>query len=554
MTSRSQNAWIIGPLPDLLLGSGLLYLLVITGLIIGGSDAREGIPSSWGSYLILIVSGSHYGATLLRVYDRRAERRTYRVFAVYGTAVMLAMLIGALYSPLAGSLLITLYLSWSPWHYTGQNYGIAMMFLRRRGVEVTTATKRWLYVSFVFSFLSVLLNFHFEGGVSQGNPLGYATLDSSSFHFISLGLPGEIRSILLPLVGLGYLTSIITALTLLLRSGSLRAIAPTALVMVTQAVWFSIPHMGFYFDLGSRIPAFDPIGGDNFRFYFLWIAVGHAAQYLWITTHYAKTSERWRGTRRYLTKAFVFGNAVWAAPVMLLGPELFGRPDYETGLAMCVAAAVNLHHFVLDGAIWKLRNPKIAAVLFGNRRELASADSAPASLPWSRRAAWTIAGFFFIANVIPKFEIEQRLPAALRNKDYAAAESILDRAALYGRDSSIWRALLAGRLVNTSDPRRAIHHYRRSLKLYPRSSDCARLGVLVEKLEGLEAAITIWEDGLDQFPDDFDLNLHLGSGLMRIGRGREAIPFLERAVDLRPGDESAATALAAGRLSAVQFE
>ena len=69
----------------------------------------------WGSLLILIVSGAHYGATLLRVYEHRAERDTYRIFTVYGTFAMLAMLVGALYSPMAGSLLISLYLTWSPW-------------------------------------------------------------------------------------------------------------------------------------------------------------------------------------------------------------------------------------------------------------------------------------------------------------------------------------------------------------------------------------------------------------------------------------------------------
>ncbi|MBC8186875.1 MAG: hypothetical protein H8E78_01525, partial [Proteobacteria bacterium] len=146
-SAGNQNSWVFGPIPDLLFGSGLLYLVLISGMIVGGDAARESISPVWGSLLILIVSGAHYGATLLRVYEHRAERDTYRIFTVYGTFAMLAMLVGALYSPMAGSLLISLYLTWSPWHYTGQNYGIAVMFLRRRGVELAPATKRWLYAS-----------------------------------------------------------------------------------------------------------------------------------------------------------------------------------------------------------------------------------------------------------------------------------------------------------------------------------------------------------------------------------------------------------------------
>ena len=46
--------------------------------------------------------------------------------------------------PALGTFLVTLYLTWSPWHYTGQNYGLAVMFLRRSGVEVDARTKRWM--------------------------------------------------------------------------------------------------------------------------------------------------------------------------------------------------------------------------------------------------------------------------------------------------------------------------------------------------------------------------------------------------------------------------
>lgn len=543
--SLSQNVWIFGPLPDLLLGSGLLYLLFIGGMILGGTAAREAISPNWGSLLILIVSGAHYGATLLRVYEHEAERNAYRIFTVYGSGLMLAVLIGALYSPLAGSALITLYLTWSPWHYTGQNYGIAVMLLRRRGIELTPATKRWLYASFVFSFLSVFLNFHFAGGVSQGNPLGYSSLDTSDFHFMSMGLPSEVRTMLMPVVGLGYVLSILMAILLLLRSANVRAIAPTALVMLTQAVWFAIPHIGFYLDWTTGIPALNPIGGDRFRFYFLWTALGHALQYLWITTYYARSDRRWSGYGRYFSKTFVFGNAIWAAPVLLLGPEGMGRPDYESGLAMCVASAVNLHHFMLDGAIWKLRNPRIASILIRNKAEPSAETSTTGVGSWRSRMAWTLAGSFCVANVIPEIEIEQRLPLALSGRDYETAEAILDRAAFYGRDSSTWRASLANHLVKTQDPWRAIAQYRRSLKFYPQAAGYAQLGILVEKLEGVEEAIATCGEGLAHFPDDFDLNRRMAAGLLKAQRLDEAISYLEHAVELRPDDKGANRALAA---------
>jgi tetratricopeptide (TPR) repeat protein len=544
MRARDQSAWLFGPLPDLFLGAGVLYLVMISALIVGGRGLLDPVPSSWFAYIVLIFSGSHYGATLLRVYEHEAERRVYRVFTVYGTILIGLALVSAVHSAIFGSLLITLYLTWSPWHYTGQNFGISMMFLRRRGVEVTPLARRLLYASFILSFASVFLNFHFAGGVSQSSdPLGYSSLASSGFHFISLGLPGSIRSLALPIVGLAYLATSLAAGALLLRSGSAKDVAPTALVMLTQAIWFSIPHLGFYFDVGAFIPAFDARGGENFRFYFLWTAVGHAIQYLWITTYYARSDRRWHGYGNYLSKTFILGNAVWAAPVLIFAPGLLGSPDYESGLAMCVAAAVNLHHFVLDGAIWKLRNPRIAAVLLRSQTLTDGEALATAPPRWHARVAWSLAALFCLAKIIPYVEIDRRLPIALGSRDYATAESILDRAAFYGRDTANLRAVLANGIVQTQNPAGSIRNYWRSLEYRPNPSGFAELGRLVGKLQGVEEGISTWEKGLEQFPDDADLNMLLGIGLMEAGRTREALPYLGHAIALRPNDERTRAAL-----------
>lgn len=547
MLARTQSPWLFGSGPDLLLGSGALYLLILAGLIGAGSGLSETFPSGSFAYFVLIISGSHYGATLLRVYEHEAERRVYRTYAVYGTIVIFAALLGALHAPLFGSALITLYLTWSPWHYTGQNYGISMMFLRRRGVEVPPVAQRLLRASFVLSFASVVLNFHFQGGVSQGDPLGYTSLAGGGFRFLSLGLPAEIRTVLMPIIVFAYVAATAAALAILWQRSSARAVAPTAILVFTQAAWFSIPHMGFYFDLGAIIPAFDARSGESFRFYFFWTAIGHALQYLWITTYYARSDRRWRGYGNYLSKAFVCGNAIWAAPVVVFGPGLTGSPDYESGLAMCVAAAVNLHHFVLDGAIWKLRNPKIAAILLRSSDRESNDDRRAAASGWPARVAWSAAIVFCLAKIIPYVEVDRRLPAALRESDLATSAAILDRAAFYGRDSANARAVLANRLVEAREPDLAVRHYRRSLELRADAFGFAELGRLVGKLEGAEAAIETWRSGLDLFPNDPALNRLAGLALVRAERSAEALPYLERAATLDPTDLRVRDALRVAR-------
>ena len=543
MTARNQAAWLFGPIPDLLLGGGLLYLLVVSGLLAWGASAREVIPAVWIAYAVVILSGSHYGGTLLRVYEHSVERRSYRVFTVYGTVAMIAVLIAALYSPFLGSVLITVYLTWSPWHYTGQNYGIAVMFLRRRGVEISPLAKRFLYASFILSFFSVLLTMHAEGNGGRADPLGFSSLDLDTFRFISVGLPGALRNVLMPLVGIAYLGSVAGAAVLLCRAGGIRSFVPTALIMLTQAVWFSIPYFGSYVDLAQYLPALGAVEGETYQFYFVWVALGHSIQYLWITTYYARADRRWKGYGRYFSKVFVFGNAVWAAPVVLLAPDLLGRPDFDFGLAVCVAAAVNIHHFILDGAIWKLRNPRLAAILLGSQSDASGEASSATTLVWGRRLAWALAGLFCLARIVPYVEIDQRFPAALMKNDYGAAEAILDRAFLYGRDSTILRLRLANQIARSETPARSLRHYRRSLELHPHAEGYGQYGELTARFVDIEQGISAWESGLEKFPDDFGLVRHLGEGFLRTNRPRMALPYLERAIRMRPDDEWANRAL-----------
>lgn len=543
MSTRPSNGWLFGAFPDLLFGAGLLYLIVLCAVTFAGSATGGVVPAAAIPILILIFSGGHYGGTLLRVFEHEEERRTYRIFTLHATVLMILLLLGALYSPTAGSVLISIYITWSPWHYTGQNYGIALMLMRRRGAVISRAAKNWVYASFVLSFLSVFLNFHFEGGIGQGDPLGYSANASSGFQFVSLGLPGIVRSTLMPLVGIAYVISLVSGATLLIRANGVKAVAPAGLVILIQAAWFSIPHFAYTLEFDSNIPALTLTGSGNFEDYFVWVALGHAIQYLWITSYYAKRDARWPGFTRYFAKAFVFGNAVWAAPLILLGPDTLGRPDYDGGLALCVAAAVNLHHFIVDGAIWKLRNPKVAAVLLRNVETVAQDASAFTRSRLVKRVCWGAGTFFALMAIVPSIELYKRFPDAIKRGDYDTAEAILDRAALYGRDSARYRTSLANELVRTQSPLPALRNYWRSLKLQPQPDGYLQVGILNAKLHGTESGLHAWETGVEIFPENAALNKQLGMTLAELWRYAAALPYLEHAAELDPDDETTANAL-----------
>ena len=155
--ARPPGGWLFGPAPDLLLGCGLLSLLAFAAFMLGGASLRIAQPGLVFPLGVLLLGMPHYGGTLLRVYEHGRDRRSYALFSVGATALVGLWFTGALFSPVAGTWLATLYLAWSPWHYTGQNYGLAVMFLRRRGVALADGDKRWLYAAFLLSYAMALV-------------------------------------------------------------------------------------------------------------------------------------------------------------------------------------------------------------------------------------------------------------------------------------------------------------------------------------------------------------------------------------------------------------
>jgi tetratricopeptide (TPR) repeat protein len=99
----------------------------------------------------------------------------------------------------------------------------------------------------------------------------------------------------------------------------------------------------------------------------------HSAQYLWITSYYAKREaaategQTWRPLV-YFTILVVGGIALFI-PGPWLSSLLF-HFDFTRSFLL-FTALINIHHFILDGAIWKLRDGRIAALLVNSRAQVA---------------------------------------------------------------------------------------------------------------------------------------------------------------------------------------
>jgi len=265
-------SWLEGPFTDLLVGAGGAYLLSVPLLWLAASGA---VASDWSFtpiwIIAILINGPHYGATLLRVYAQREERRRYALFAAWGTLLLAAIFVVGLHEPYVGALILTVYFSWSPWHFAGQNYGISLMFLRRSGIEVSPLAKRLLHASFVLSFMLAFLALHAEFSTGLHAPPRSALYTDPVL--LRLGIPGAIAGSLIFACGAAYLFSVVGAVAILRRRATARELLPVGSLILCQALWFAVP---------SLLDVTRAWSTRSLAFAAIWISAAHSMQYLWV--------------------------------------------------------------------------------------------------------------------------------------------------------------------------------------------------------------------------------------------------------------------------------
>lgn len=554
--------WLYGPVPDLVFGCGLGSMAVMAVLAFWGTSLSALVPAS---LLVMVFSLPHYGATLLRVYELPEDRHKYSFFAIWCTLAIAASLFLGLRYAFLGSLILTLYLTWSPWHYTGQNYGIFLIILARRGVAVSPTAKRLVHASFTLSYALAFLAIHGFERSSNYAPVSYS---GTIFQLIPLGIPAAISTPLIYATAIAYLGSLVGAVVLLRRAGSLAQIAPGLVVFGTQALWFSVPVLARYW--GSE-GATQALAGVYSAYGFLWIAAAHSVQYLWVTTYYA-TSRPARSSAadasasasdpsrppsrpRYLASVCFAGFAIWTIPVLIFAPGAFGSLPHESGLALLVAATVNLHHFVLDGVVWKLRDGRVAQILLrsGGPTTAAAGGSVPRrGVSWASRSLWATGAACVALGLFATWEEDVGFRRALIAGDTLRAGTAVERLALLGRDGPKRRTLLGRHLAKNGNYRAARGQFERSLVLHPTSESWRAMAMLHEQSARWGPAARAREAALALDPRDPANHYQLGLAWLAAGQPARAVEALEAAAELAPEQKMVAVSLSRARREAAQ--
>jgi tetratricopeptide (TPR) repeat protein len=515
LTSEHSTArWIHNPALDLIVGCGAWSLPLI---LLGYSSLSNSPTWAIAFYgLALFLNYPHYMSTLYRAYHNESDFRKYRIFTIHITGLVL---LTVLLSHLRFSLLpwiFTLYLTMSPWHYSGQNYGLFMMFTRRAGAQIEENTRQAIYSAFVLSYAILFLNLH---------------TGPSDRLFLSIGIPEKTALVVKGVLAIAFVGFSIFGLRGLARQIGWKAMTPPLVLFSTQILWFFVPGL---------LAALKGISIPQSRYSTGVLPLMHSAQYLWITSYYARRESIAEG-KEWRPFAYFAVQIVGGVALFVPGPWLASYVfHYDfTASFLIFTALVNIHHFILDGAIWKLRDGRIAALLLNTQERIASAAGAAASTAgpvwaWMRSQA-VVPRAFRIATAIFLLAlagVDQTRYAFLAHSDNLNA--MQKAAALNPFDASL-EMRLAKKQGDAGKPDAATSAYEKAIatNLSDPSPRIAFLKYLTAHQRFAEAD-RVATQALAKWPNDPDLLVNHGILAAYFGRSAEAQVNWEKAIAVDP--------------------
>lgn len=365
--AASSSAAIISPAVDFLCCGGISILAVLAIFLFawsspgskflteGFSMASNRIP--WENIIVMgilgtLINAPHFMASYHLLYRRREYVWQHKLASLWVPVIFIATIGFALLTPDRAShspfnkavvdSLMFLNVLLLAWHYTGQAWGMTGAFAYIAGIRMDGLERRLIrsgyYALLVWHVLWAWL-------FALRQP-GSFIADKFSAHIPQFQTAYNIWSaIVLLTIPLG----IIGFLRIRRRTGMmppLRSFSPWIAIYLWYVMIWAYPVM------------------------FPFLQIFHALQYLIFplrveTNLYSARKQR-SGVRRVLHAIGYYLILVIVGLIVFETP----MPPYLVGL---IAAFVNIHHYFIDGAIWKIRNAEVRRDLFAHLKMPANA-------------------------------------------------------------------------------------------------------------------------------------------------------------------------------------
>ena len=344
--------FVSAPVDFLFLGGASLVLYFLCLHYRSWSSSPHLITAA--AALVWVCNYPHFASTNYRLYRTRSNVRQYPVTAALVPVLMLGAVIASYASPGAvAPLFIKLYLIWSPYHFSAQTLGLTLVYARRSGFTINQVERKVLAAFIFLTFATA----------SARAEIGSAKSAFYGVSYPALGLHSWVPNLLSKAMWASAIVfGLLMAWRLVRRHELIPWIVP--LPAFAQAVWF------------VHIPGTPVAAAGNFVYL---VPFFHSLQYLLIAWGVQMKESQDEAQRAPSGRFVLTETARWAALCFAGGYVLFwllpkignnfGEPAaFSTAV---IFAAVQVHHFFVDGVIWKLKNPRVQSPTMTSLRDLA---------------------------------------------------------------------------------------------------------------------------------------------------------------------------------------
>lgn len=355
-SSSEPYQWIMSPTIDLLFVCGGFFWIIVAALYLTNFEVNlYGSPTAFSLATISILGlqlmgDAHQPATLFRVYGSKTTRDSLGVKVAIIGVLAVAVGLCAFFVTSTTTLLLKIILAWGIQHQLAQSYGIALVYCYKRKYYLNKNEKNvmfWMVQSCIIYMIVRMFSVKEFAAFRLNN-----SYDVPFWQF----LPGWAATVAACVLG----ASVLLFAGVIVRKYQ------------RDKVMFPIPGL---LALMSLI-ALGFCAGD--KFLVIWYLFStwwfHSCQYLVITSafylkerglpeHLSMTQI----SKMLLTPTFIryylllFGTGF---VVFFLMPNWLVNNGAEKAIALAaVYIAFNLHHYITDALIWKLRDPSIQKLL-----------------------------------------------------------------------------------------------------------------------------------------------------------------------------------------------
>lgn len=350
---QPNDQYFVGPVTDFAFIGGatfVLFAFYLAGERLGyGLDltANAIFITAW---LAWIVNFPHFIATGYLFYQNKETVQRYFITGVIVPLLLLAGLVGCYLSPdIVAIAFVKLYLIWSPYHYTGQNLGISMIYARRARMNIDRPLRQvlaaFLFVSFFAQYAAT------ETGTGRLQFYG------SRIHFF--GLPSwvsEYAYYLLYALGAALLVLTLRWMRVHKRGIPFIVMVPVAV----QLIWMNLGAHVFAFQ------AFPPLLHGGQYLFIAWALEMHARAN---ATPAEGHANRPGGFMLFYSSRWLAVNILGGLLVFWVLPRAVAVSNSTISVEFSIAvvfAIIQIHHFIIDGVIWRLRTKEKDSPLFTN--------------------------------------------------------------------------------------------------------------------------------------------------------------------------------------------